>query len=88
MILIVCAILLQILKSGAEYLGAAGAIRLTVTTSEYLQSLVTNKIMSLKYEVIAGYPAGVLAAIVSQSDVIAQKLIVRIFKAGILSAIL
>lgn len=88
-ILLVCgAIVLQIVKSGAEFLGSIGAIRLTKRTSKQLQSEVLEKVLGQDYSVIATYPTGELGALIAQADVVAQKLIVRIFNAGTLALML
>jgi len=86
--LIFCAIGLQIIKSGTEYLGSVGAIRLTKRASRHLQKIVLDNILAEEYQFIARYPTGVLGALITQADVVAQKLIVRIFNAGVLSLIM
>ncbi len=88
-ILLVCgAIVLQIVKSGAEFLGSIGAIRLTKRASKQLQSEVLEKVLGQDYSLIATYPTGALGALIAQADVVAQKLIVRVFNAGTLALML
>jgi ATP-binding cassette subfamily B protein/subfamily B ATP-binding cassette protein MsbA len=87
-LLIFGAIGLQIIKSGAEYLGSIGAIHLTKRASRQLQSEVLEKVLAQEYPIIARYPTGALGALISQADVVAQKLIVRVFNAGTLAIML
>ena len=72
LVLVGFAIAAQIFKSIIIYISLAVQIYLTTRLRRDIQRLATNHVMSMSYSEVSKYPAGTIATLIDQSDVVEE----------------